>query len=138
MVFFEVGCFELRQKGNLPIKNEVFFVGDLFNKNKIDRSLISEEQREFFLFEGIAFSAAAVDAGQIDDVSHPEDGIPHLIAVAYSLSLRIQVELLEKSKKLFTRLRERRSKNQVFCAVEFLQDMCEIPLYRLRGVFQLK
>lgn len=95
MVFFEVGCFELRQEGDQLIKNDVFSVGNLFDQNEIDRSLIPNEEGGFLLLEGIAFPVATIDDVQIDDVPHPEDRISHLIAITDSLSLGVQVELLE-------------------------------------------
>jgi hypothetical protein len=106
MVFLEIGCFELREECDQLKKNDVLPIGNLFNKNEIDRGFVSYENGGLFLLEGIAPSVAEIDAGQIDDITHPENGIPHLIAVADSLHLGIEVESLEKREQVFARVRE--------------------------------
>jgi hypothetical protein len=106
MVFLEVGCFELREECDQLKKNDVLPIGNLFNKNEIDRGFVSDEKGGFFLLEGIAPSVAEIDAGQIDNIAHPENGIPHLIAVADSLNLGVEVKSFEKRKQIFARVWE--------------------------------
>ncbi len=137
MMFFEVGRFELRKKCDELIKNDIFSAGDFFDKHKIDRGLISDEQGEVFLFERITFSFLVVDTGQVDDVPHPEDGISHLVTVADSFPLGIQTEFLEKSEQIFACSRKRRFQGLVFCSLESFHKMREILFYRYGGVLQL-
>lgn len=118
-------------------KNDVLPIWNLFNKNEIGRGFVSDEKGGLFLLEGIAPSGTEIDAGQIDDIAHPENGIPHLIAVADSLQLGVEVKSLEKSEQVFARVRKGGFHHAVFCAVKFCQNMRKIPLYRLCGVFQL-
>ena len=95
MVFFEVRGLELREECDQLIINNVLPVENLFDQHKIDRCLISDEEGDFFLLEWIAPSLSAIDAVQIYDIPDPENRIPHLVAVADSLLLGIQVELFE-------------------------------------------
>jgi len=106
MVFLEIGCFELREECDQLKKNDVLPIVNLFDTNEIDRGFVSDEKGGPFLLEGIAPSVAAIDDVQIYDITHPENGIPHLIAVADSFHLGVEIKLLEKSEQFFARVRE--------------------------------